>query len=145
MSHLLSIGQWQGYFKYGPAYGTLIEGYDAEFRLFIEKYNNGIFSGRIIDWQGMGADGEVSEVHGFIDGDLISFTKQYSRRIIFDDFGNTSVEEGIPGHSVIYEGRFDKETNNFLGTWEIVQETAHTPDLTLEDVSSGTWRLKRHD
>lgn len=145
MSHLLSLGQYQGFFQYGAVYGTLIEGQKAEFRLFIEEYKNGIFSGRIIDWEGMGADGEVSAVQGFIEGDLISFTKQYSRRLIFDDFGNTTIEEGMPGYAVIYEGHFDKETNNFQGSWEIVQDTFHTPTLMIEDISSGSWRLHRYD
>ncbi|HLP37962.1 hypothetical protein [Lacibacter sp.] len=145
MSNLLSLGQWQGFFQYGPEYGTIIEGQEAEFRLFIEDYNDGKFSGRIIDWEGLGVDGEVSEVHGFIDGDLMSFTKQYSRSFIIDEFGNTSIEEGVPGHSVIYEGHFDKETNNFLGKWEIVREVGHTSELTLEEVCSGSWRMRRHD
>lgn len=145
MNDLLSIGQWQGFFKYGPEYGTIIEGNEAEFRLFIEEYNDGKFSGRIIDWDGLGADGEVSEMQGFIDGDLISFKKQYFRSFIIDEFGNTSVEEDVPGHTVIYEGRFDKKTNNFLGKWEIVRELSHTPYLTLEEVLSGTWRMCRHD
>ncbi|MBK9531876.1 MAG: hypothetical protein IPO42_08770 [Chitinophagaceae bacterium] len=45
-------------FQYGPEYGEFIEGKEAEFRLFIEKYNNGQFSGRTIDWEGIGAEGK---------------------------------------------------------------------------------------
>ena len=145
MDNLLYIGQWQGFFKYGPEYGTIVEGQEAEFRLFIEDHKDGEFSGRIIDWEGFGVNGEVSVVKGFVNGDLISFTKQYSQSFIIDDWGNSSTEEKVPGHRVLYEGRFDKKTNHFLGAWEIVRDLAHTPELTLEEVMTGTWRMHRHD
>jgi hypothetical protein len=145
MENLLYIGQWQGFFKYGPEYGTIVEGQEAEFRLFIEDYKDGEFGGRVIDWEGFGVDGEVSIVKGFVNKEMISFTKQYDQSFIIDEWGNSSIEEGAPGHKVIYEGRFDKKTNYFVGQWEIVRDLAHTPELTLEEVATGTWRMRRHD
>ncbi|WP_153796621.1 hypothetical protein [Foetidibacter luteolus] len=144
MDNLLYIGQWQGFFKYGPEYGTIVEGQEAEFRLFIEEYKDGQFSGRIIDWEGIGTNGEVSVMKGFIHGNIVSFTKQYHQSIIIDEWGNSSSEEGVPGHTVIYEGHFDKKTNHFVGKWEIVKDLAHAPDLTIEEVYTGTWRMHRH-
>ena len=124
MDNLLYIGQWQGFFKYGPEYGTIVEGQEAEFRLFIEEYKDGEFSGRVIDWEGFGANGEVSIVKGFVNGEMIGFTKQYDQSFIIDECGNSSIEQGIPGHKVIYEGRFDKKENHFFGQWEIVSDMA---------------------
>jgi len=66
MDDLLNIGQWQGFFKYGPEYGNLINGKEAEFRLFIEDYTNGQFSGRVIDWEGFGVEGKTAFGKGFI-------------------------------------------------------------------------------
>jgi hypothetical protein len=54
MSELLYIGQWQGFFSYGPEYGEIVHGQEVEFRLFIEEYNEGQFSGKVIDWEGIG-------------------------------------------------------------------------------------------
>lgn len=138
---ILSIGQWQGFFRYGPEYGFL-EGQEAEFRLFIEEFNNGQFTGRIIDWEGLGADGQVSQVKGFINKGFISFVKQYACLHAFDDYGNNLEAPDIPGHKVVYEGRFDEKLNVFTGKWEISIEVEHTSGWTLEEVSSGTWHMQ---
>ena len=143
MEELLYIGQWQGFFEYGPEYGDFVQGHQAEFRLFIEAYQDGQFSGRIIDWEGLGANGEVADVKGFIDEDLISFTKQYPQMHTIDKWGNSGVEQDVPGHKVVYEGRFEKTTKSFVGTWEINTEVEHTPESTLEYVMTGTWRMHR--
>lgn len=76
---------------------------------------------------------------------MINFTKQYEQNFIIDERGNAGTEENVPGHKVIYEGRFDKKTNHFVGEWEIVRDLAHTPNLTLEEVATGKWRMRRHD
>lgn len=145
MDDLLNIGQWQGFFKYGPEYGNLINGKEAEFRLFVEEYNNGQFSGRAIDWEGFGVEGETAIVKGFIKESFISFTKTYPQKYDIDFWGNTSVDPELPGHTVIYEGYFDATTNTFTGTWEISVEQEQVGDFLIEEFISGTWRLKRQD
>ncbi len=145
MDNLLYIGQWQGFFKYGPEYGSIVEGKEAEFRLFIEAYKDGKFSGRIIDWDGFGADGEVSAVEGVVKEDNIIFTKKYDRNFIVDEWGNSGIEEKVSGHKVVYEGRFDKKANHFLGEWKIVSDLSHSRILTHEEVLTGTWQMYRHD
>lgn len=145
MDNLLYIGQWQGFFKYGPEYGTIVEGHEVEFRLFIEEYERGQFRGRIIDWDGLGVDGEVSVMKGFINEGAVSFTKHYGQNFIIDELGNSSIIEGLPGHTVIYEGHFDEKMKCFVGTWEIVIDLEHTTDVTFQEILSGTWRMYRHD
>lgn len=145
MNIQLSVGQWQGFFTYGASYGQLLEGQEVEFRLFIEQYNNGVFSGKIIDWDGVGAEGEVAIVEGFLEGNLISFKKTYAHYLEIDEWGNSFVAEDIPGHTVFYEGSFNKELNQFDGKWEIIEQEYHTPVATYEMLASGTWRLLRVD
>lgn len=140
MDKLLYFGQWQGFFRYGPQYGPLIEGQEAEFRLFIEELSNGEFSGRVIDWEGIGANGEVSSLKGFINGNDVSFTKQYDQSHAIDEQGNCRVVEGASGHAVRYRGCFDKNANQFVGEWEIVGELGHATEVV-----TGTWRMKRHE
>ena len=139
---ILDIGQWQGFFRYGREYGNL-EGQEAEFRLFVEEYKNGQFTGRIIDWEGVGANGEVAQVTGFIKEGFISFIKQYAYLHGFDDDGNIVEAPDLPGHRVVYEGRFDEKLNVFTGKWEIAMEVEHRPEWTMEQVSTGTWRMHR--
>jgi hypothetical protein len=85
MNNLLCIGQWQGFYSYGPEYGEYIEGKETEFRLFIEEITKDEFSGRVIDWDGFGADGQISEVKGFISGQVISFIKKYPNCQLMDE------------------------------------------------------------
>lgn len=144
MKNLLSIGQWQGFYEYGPEYGPIVEGKEAEFRLFIEEYHDGEFKGRAIDWDGFGATGQVAMVQGFIHEGLLSLTKHYPNNYVIDERGERMIEEGKQGHTVIYEGRFDKNANCFIGTWEIEMDLEHTPDKTFQAVVTGTWRMHRH-
>ena len=144
MSDNLSIGQWQGFFCYGPEYGSL-EGSEAEFRFFVEEFHSGQFAGRIIDWEGIGANGEVAIVKGFLKEDFISFTKQYDKCNVLDEEGNAVLLPDQPGHQVKYEGRFNPLTNAFEGTWEITITVDHTTDKTTGYVSTGTWRMYKQD
>lgn len=143
MDNLLYIGQWQGFFQYGPEYGSIVAGQEAEFRIFIEEVIEGQFKGRVIDWDGLGANGEISSVKGFISGNFINFTKQYSENYLIDEWGDCITQDVVPGHKVVYEGNYDKMSNTFIGTWEISIDMEHTPHLTIEDVMTGTWRMHR--
>lgn len=144
MACLLSLGQWQGFFQYGPEYGEIVSGKEAEFRLFIEGLSDDQFEGRIIDWEGMGVNGEVSTVKGFIQDHFISFIKHYPVSLVIDEWGSGYIMEGdTEGHKVYYEGAFDPKQDCFAGTWEIVTETEDHPDFTKEEVATGTWRMYR--
>jgi hypothetical protein len=139
---LLHIGQWQGFFVYGPEYGNLLEGKEAEFRFFIEEYNQGKFSGKVIDWEGIGADGEVSAMEGFIEHNTIRFTKQYAQLMVIDEWGNTTDAPGLPGHQVSYEGNFDVAAECFYGSWEISISMEQVGEFSVEEIARGTWRMK---
>lgn len=145
MNTLLYIGQWQGFFQYGPEYGEIVGGKEAEFRLFIEEFKEGQFSGRIIDWEGFGVNGETADVKGFISEEFISFTKQYSQFFIIDELGKSEVLKDLPGHKVVYEGRFDKKSNSFVGSWEIAVVMEDVAEYTFNEISTGTWRMNRHN
>ncbi len=139
--NLLHIGQWRGYFRYGAEYGELIAGQEAEFRLFIESFESGQFGGKVIDWQGYGAEGEVSALTGFIDDGFISFTKRYGHHIAMDENGTMYNDEHRNGHCVHYEGQYDSGQQAFTGIWEIYDEA---PDGVAQDSGiwgSGTWRM----
>lgn len=145
MSDLLYIGQWQGFFSYGPEYGDIIQGQEVEFRLFIEEYSDGQFTGRVIDWEGIGANGEVAEVKGFIRSDYISFTKKYPEFYVLDEWGNESIEQDMPGHSVVYEGRYDFQNKCFMGSWEITMSGELIGEFLIEEITTGKWRMKREE
>lgn len=141
MTPMISIGQYQGYYRYGPEYGEIVEGKEVEFRMFIDQVFNYQFSGKVIDWDGFGAEGEVAFVSGFVQDDMISFVKQYDRSFIIDEFGVSSIVENQPGHKVEYEGHYDVATRSFIGTWEIKVDSEDLGDFIVEELVTGTWRM----
>ncbi len=138
---LLTVGQYQGFYKYGSGYAAAVEDKEDEFRLFIEKINDDSFEGKAIDWDGFSANGETSVVKGFVQGNFISFTKSYPYYSWLDDNGATHIDEGIP-YDVVYEGWFNYRSEEFSGGWEIRLDIYHQGEyLTIQDIFRGTWRL----
>jgi len=115
--------------------------------MFIENYEAGKFSGRVIDWEGLGAQGEVSKLSGFIDGNFISFTKEYTHLHVIDQWGNTASHSDVPGHMVFYKGVYDRDSKCFHGSWKTSPEVVTIDELTIEEVNTGTgtWRMYSHD
>lgn len=143
MQDLLDTGQWQGFFKYGNDYGEFVEGKEVEFRMFIEEYDDGQFPGRVIDWDGIGANGESATITGFLEGPFISFIKQYPVGYQMDEWGACSVRKDQGGFTVEYQGSFVPETEAFEGTWEICLQSEASEDELFEEISTGTWRMLR--
>ncbi len=145
MEEILFIGQWQVFFKYGKEYGEYVDGNEVEFRLFIEQYSKNAFVGRAIDWEGIGANGEVSVIKGFIDGNLISFIKQYNTYLELDESGASKEHDDEAPTIVTYEGLFNRATNSFTGRWEISRDIAPVGENWIEEVITGTWRMKKEE
>jgi hypothetical protein len=82
-------GQWVGFFSYGPEYGEEFAREKVEFRIFIDDFNEGEFAGRAVDLEGFGASYEIAQVKGYVDGDFISFTKEYPHYYYMDEARNT--------------------------------------------------------
>ncbi len=107
--------------------------------MFIEKTDGIKFQGKIIDWAGIGANGEVAEMEGFFENTEIRFVKQYAENLYFDDQGN-SFQEGSSHFSiVIYDGIFNANEGRFEGDWTIYHKN-NEKDF-LETVMGGTWVL----
>jgi hypothetical protein len=145
MDNLLFIGQWQGFYRYGSDYGEYVEGKETEFRLFIEKIENNRFSGRIIDWDGFNADGDVAEVQGFMSGLDMRFVKKYPNFRLVDEFGNLETIKDMEGMDVVYEGKYNSARGIFEGIWKVLPDLEQRNYLKIEDIGSGVWRLHRSD
>lgn len=142
MSISLSIGQWQGFYQYGEGYGEYLVGKEAEFRMFIEEYADGVFKGRVIDWAGIAANGQVSILNGFIENNFISMTKEYPEPFVVDKWGNEVKGVKQKGHTVEYEGFYEESTNRFVGSWGIVSMVEGSVDIADSYTVTGTWYLE---
>ena len=138
-------GQWVGHFAYGPEYGDDIVGEKVQFRLFIDSFKDGQFNGRSVDLEGIGANYEIAQVIGFIDGNFISFTKQYPHLYGLDETGNTFNDKDKQHPIVAYSGEYKLNTKTFAGQWELRMEIQPVGEYWLEDICTGTWEIRRDD
>jgi len=139
------LGQWLGYYEYGPDYGERFEGQQVQFRIFVDAQQNGQFQGRCIDFDGFGANLLVAQIIGFVDGNVISFTKHYPSHFSTDDDGNCTIDESRP-HSVInYQGIYDRTRNIIYGDWDIRTEVEYFFLMKRTYVVKGSWEMKNDD
>ncbi|MGZ5248243.1 MAG: hypothetical protein ACXWV2_11230 [Chitinophagaceae bacterium] len=139
------IGQWAGFFEYGPDYGSELHGEKVNFRLYIDIYIDGQFLGHSVDIEGVGADFQKARVRGFVDGHFISFTKDYPHYHGFDEQNNLieNFNQRHPG--VHYEGTYNRTLKSFTGNWEIETEIETIGDKTYLDIATGKWEMVKDD
>src|SRR5438105_1941341 len=113
MNNIHLNGRWGGQYIYGPIYGPELEGVKEEFVLYILELNENSFKGKVIDANRNGEFIEAS-LEGFLEDNFMSFVKRYSKFRAIDDDNNVIEEEG-DGYEVIYEGSYNKETQQFNG------------------------------
>jgi len=137
-------GQWYGYFSYGPDYGAELEGEKVTFSFLIEEKGGGEFTGKCIELNGIGASKEVSTIKGFLEGDTISFQKEYKTPFAIDERGNEIPPGNGPMPPVSYLGKYNNKSDRFSGDWEIwVNEEAYG-DGTFVDLCTGVWEMGRN-
>ena len=139
------LGQWLGYFEYGPEYGEELAGERVAFRLFVDAVKNYKFEGKIADLDGAGSAYEVLPVNGFVRDEFISFTKEYPHRSDLDEYGNFVTDEESPVHVVNYQGAYDPSTGIVSGDWDITTDLEVTALKREQYISSGTWAMKKDD
>jgi hypothetical protein len=138
-------GQWAGHFAYGPEYGDDIAGEKVQFRIFIDSFKEGQFAGRSVDLEGIGANHETAQVNGYIEGNFISFTKQYPHFYGLDEAGNTADDKNKQHPIVAYSGEYNSNTKTFAGQWELRMEIQPVGEYWLENIYTGTWEIRRDD
>ena len=138
-------GQWTGHFAYGPDYGEQLVGERVQFRLFVDGFKDGQFTGRSVDLEGIGANYEIALVNGYIEDNFISFTKQYPHFYWLDEFGNTVDDKNKQHPIVAYSGEYNSEIKSFAGQWEMRMEVQPVGQYWLADICTGTWEIRRDD
>jgi hypothetical protein len=139
-------GQWVGQYTYGPEFGDEMYGQNVQFRLFLKDAGNGQFTGTSVDIEGFGANMDKATVNGFIDGNFISFTKEYPKNFIIDEDGHTHEDQANSHPRLSYSGSLDKSLNAYRGTWELwVNEVLDGERGSFVDIFTGTWEMKKDD
>ena len=145
MTEYISMkGQWLGHFVYGPEFGDPFAGEIVTFRLFLDETGNGEFAGTSVDIEGIETNFEEAKVRGFLEGNTISFTKEYATYFVIDEAGNKTIDT-FPTPHLSYLGEYNFNTQTFKGDWELVSDERAMGDGFLVTVSTGTWEMVKDD
>ena len=126
-------GTWHG--EYIDQYNEIVE-----FEIYLDQNENG-FKGECYDLY----DKKIkSKIIGFVEDDLISFTKEYDEPIVSDEMGNVFVDTEAHHPGIHYYGRFNADEIRFEGTWEIqVNESEFGQDESLVWFDYGAWWIEK--
>lgn len=138
MNQINLKGLWTFVIVYGPEYGEMKNQeliFEAEF-----SQDNDTFTAVGIDKSGVGMSPDLARLNGFLDGDNISFVKQYEFSHYASGDGRTIVDKNNAGHEINYFGTYDSVNDMFHGDWDItMRPKGYSYDLT----ATGTWTMKR--
>jgi hypothetical protein len=135
-------GQWLGHFKYGPEYGELY-GESVSFSFILEELSEGQFQGKCYELEGVGCNSDVSVVKGYVDGDNIHFTKEYSTDFQIQEDGTVSKNTLSIKPILTYDGEYNFRTGLYTGQWELEINLGPTINGDLLDICTGTWEMSK--
>jgi hypothetical protein len=141
MQPISVTGKWKGTFTYGEGYGNRT-GKIVEFSLELTE-NDGEFSGLSIDQESKDYISEPITISGFLEEDMISFTKQYPYFFYATDEGSIVVNRDKFHPEIIFSGAFNEAEGKYEGDWEVL---ASSIQFGYESDSSswiGTWEMSR--
>lgn len=133
-------GQWKGTIVYSEDYVDL-EGEELYFTLEITE-SAGTFKGIAWDTGGVGVNPDKATVKGFVEGDEISFLKQYGSTLIYEN-GKETLEKDKPSAEVNYWGTIDREANRVEGHWEIIVDSQKAGDGWFDDIITGSFTMQK--
>ena len=134
-------GQWTFVIVYGEDYGE-----DAGKEVFCDAefiQDNDTFTATSFDTGGFGTNPDKATLTGFIDGDTISFVKQYASYHYQDENGQTIIDKSVPVPEINYFGTYNKQDNTFSGDWDMVLGSQQIAGSWLDESCGGTFIMKR--
>ena len=133
-------GQWSGIINYGPEYGDL----QNEELFFVADLNeeDNLITGTATDLNEK-EDTGIASIKGFIDGNKISFIKQYPYDSYYDEFGKIIIDKTKVGPEINYFGVWNFESNSIEGSWEIIVETKKIGDQLFENICTGSFKMSK--
>ncbi len=135
--HIEKHYSWKGKYAYEEGF-PIEDSFDFELKV---QYNEGSFHGIAIEEEFTKLSGETASVKGFIDGDHISFFKQYPFKFEELEDGITIIDRQERGHTVVYDGYFSIEKNRWEGHWEITFDEIKILNEEYEIFDWGFWYM----
>ena len=133
-------GKWKGSYNY----------YDEDDQFCDETYfemdiliDNGVITGEINDADEKVTIPMVAKVDGFCENNSISFIKQYPALWYIDEKGNVIIDESKKHPEIHYQG--DIKDDEIFGTWSIYTKAQQYGYGYFEEVTQGTWTVKKEN
>lgn len=115
-----------------------------EIRILID--DEGIFEGISFDGESKGLFEIDIRVKGFIENNIISFTRYFPFMYFLNDNGGLEIDYSKPHHEVMFTGQFDSSSGSWKGDWEIHHGLVQVGMYEAYDkFSIGEWELKESD
>tara|TARA_B100000683_G_scaffold85622_1_gene84492 strand:+ start:53 stop:487 length:435 start_codon:yes stop_codon:yes gene_type:complete len=134
-------GDWQGIIIYGNG-PKKIRGQKLFFEAQIKQQKQ-TFTGLAKDTVGLGIHPEPAKLEGEINGNQISFTKQYPSFHYVGKKESVKFEESLKGPKIKYFGSIDTELETIEGVWEMKSKWYIFGLFPSTSKQYGTWSLKR--
>lgn len=135
-------GKWAGTLVYGNGYPENIINQELSFELIISEFNE-VITGYGKDIAGCGINPSECHIRGFVDGDMISFIKQYKSAGYFDQHGASFIIEDKASIDITYNGTFNPEKNQYEGEWDILLDQEQYGNKTFIYECVGTWTMHK--
>jgi hypothetical protein len=136
-------GTWLGTLSYGPEYGYDIHGQTLDFEIVITKSpaNDGTFTGVARDIKGLGVNPTKAHIEGFVEDNLISFTKLYEQQFNFtEDGGAERANKNIP---IQYDARYNPDLGKYVGEWVIIEYVKDYSGFYQSYEATGLWEMRK--
>jgi hypothetical protein len=136
-----ATGKWKGSFTYGEGYGSRT-GKAVEFTLEL-KEADGEFTGFSVDAESKDYMSEPVLIAGFLEEEMISFTKQYPYFFYATEQGELVVNKDKFHPEVIFNGEFNEAEAKYEGDWEILSASIQFGYESDSSSWTGTWEMKK--
>ncbi|MCI4671140.1 MAG: hypothetical protein MRZ79_23580 [Bacteroidia bacterium] len=134
-------GRWKGYYIYGNGYGLPYFGQKVEFESEMIQRKDEV-SG-VITEKGEYSVPMEATFSGFVQGNFLSFIKNYPGKAQIDEEGDLNVEANGNSHEIHYQGYLDQEHDSIYGRWSISQVVRGPFGEEMTHICEGLWLIKR--
>jgi len=134
-------GEWEGYYIYGKGYSAQRRKIKVGFYLKM-SLKNGVLNGTVEEYVTKVHLKQPAKLSGSMEGQHISFTKQYPCYFEIDVDRNVNIDKDRTAHPVHYSGKFDPVTNTFSGDWELRLPSGDSLDEAPARYG-GSWGMRK--
>ena len=135
------IEKWEGHFQYPIEDENYDQPKKVNFHIEAEILNDS-FYGKHSDEESAPLFDKDGTIKGYFEDDFISFVLIYPYLYYIDEKGHQKVDRSQTHPEIHYYGNYIKETNSYIGTWEMFEEFEDEFEGSMIERTEGAWESK---